>query len=66
MTRRAGRYIIVRGFYLCVQGAVIREGLSTTDIRAVTLQSRNTVSDRILLLLSRKRHYVTISTCLSI
>ncbi len=42
-----------RGFYLCVQGAVIREGLSTADIGAVILQSRNTVSDMILLLLSR-------------
>lgn len=31
----------VRGFYLCMQGAVIREGLSTANILAVILWSRN-------------------------
>lgn len=38
-------------FYLRMQSAVIREGLSTTNIGAVILQSRNTVLDRILQLL---------------
>lgn len=63
---KAGRYISVRRFYLCVQGAVIREGLSTANIWAVILQSRDTVLDTILQRLNPRlylSHYLLI--CLS-
>jgi len=53
--------LVCEGFYLYMQRAVIGGGLSTTDIWAVALQSRDTVLDGLL-----KHHTLHQSVSLSI
>lgn len=49
--------------YLCMLGAVVRVGFSTTNIWAVTLENRNTVFDKTLQLTDHLTLCKAVSSC---